>query len=59
MPGLQELSGESIEQGTGLFSNEDAQQAGAGVRAAEVAGGASDGSEVFRREETLTGPALG
>jgi hypothetical protein len=35
-----------------LFWNEDAQQAGAGVRTAEVAGGASHGGEVFRQEET-------
>ena len=40
------------EQGIGLFWTEDAQQAGAGVRAAEVAGGASHGGEVFRQEET-------
>jgi hypothetical protein len=41
----------AIEQGIGLFRNEDAQQAGAGVRAAEVVGGASHGDEVFRQEE--------
>jgi hypothetical protein len=35
-----------------LFCTEDAQQAGAGVRAAEVAGGASHGCEAFRQEET-------
>ena len=35
-----------------MFWAEDAQQAGAGVRTAEVVGGASHGGEVFRQEET-------
>jgi hypothetical protein len=34
-------------RGIGLFWTEDAQQAGAGVRVAEVAGGASHRGEVF------------
>jgi hypothetical protein len=40
------------EQCIGLFWTEDAQQPGAGVRAGEVAGGASHGGEGFRQEET-------
>jgi hypothetical protein len=44
----------AIEQGIGLFWNEDAQQAGAGVRAAEVAGGASHGGDVFPTPQYLS-----